>query len=95
MQNFLNSIICIILSSSLLAATAYEDIDIDVFGETNFSKEESESLKTSLKINTKYKIYEPSHKRWAINLNNIINPDIDHFHNEIKINVFTTIGIDF
>jgi len=95
MQNFLNSIFCLIATCNILSALAFENIKIDVYGETNFSKEKSESFKTFLYLNTKHKVYEPSHKRWVIVFNNIVNPDLDHFHNEIKVNVFTTIGIDF
>jgi hypothetical protein len=66
-----------------------------MFGETNFSKSNSESLKTELNMQINHKIYEPNHKKWSVVLTNVINPEIDHFQNEIRVNVFTTIGIEF
>jgi len=65
-----------------------------MFGETNFSKSNSESLKTELNIQINHKIYEPNHKKWSVVLTNVVNPEIDHFQNEIRVNVFTTIGIE-
>lgn len=74
-------------------AIAFEDIDIT--GETNYIKQGSESLITTINLEYRIKLHEPRHKKYAICLGGIISPDYDHFSNEIKTNVFTTLGIDF
>jgi hypothetical protein len=43
----------------------------------------------------KLALYTPINKRWSAHLSGKINPDYDSFGNELKTNVFTTLGIDF
>jgi hypothetical protein len=40
-------------------------------------------------------LYQPQHKRWSTFLSGKISPDYDVFGNELKTNVFTTLGVDF
>lgn len=86
-------ILCLLLSCSVCLAIAFEDLDI--YGETQYSKNSSETLITSLNFEYQIKLFEPSHKKYKIYFGGKINPDYDHFNNEIKTNVFTTLGIDF
>jgi len=95
MRNLLNSLILVVVFSCIAQGIAFEDLDIDIYGETNYSKQSSESLTTSMNLEFRHKIYEPSHNKWGLYLKGIINPDYDHFQNEIKVNTFTTLGIDF
>ncbi|MFZ9876480.1 MAG: hypothetical protein ACO3EY_05420 [Candidatus Nanopelagicales bacterium] len=69
--------------------------DVKFSGQTNYTQQKSKSLITTLNAEYKFKLYEPSHKGWELNLNGKVNPDYDHFGKEFKTNVFTTLGIDF
>ena len=40
-------------------------------------------------------LYEPRDKCWSAFLSGKISPDYDLFGNELKTNVFTTLGVDF
>lgn len=84
-----------LLMSNLTLATAFEEIDIDVSGETNYSKSSSEELSTILKANFKIKIHEPSHKRWGLFFTGNISPDYDVFQKVLKVNTFKTISFEF
>ena len=81
--------------SNLTLATAFEDIEIDVYGETNYSKSSSEDLSTTLKADFKVKIHEPSNKRWGLFLTGNVSPDYDVFQKVLKINTFKTISLEF
>lgn len=91
------SLIILLISFSCLTSQAisYEDIDIDIYGDTNFSKSETETLNTNLYVEYNIKIYEPEHKKWGLFVAGKVNPSYDHLGNEIKMDVFTVIGIDF
>lgn len=74
-------------------ATAFEDIQIR--GETNFNKSSTASLKTNVTAWTSVPLFEPSHAGWQLVLTSVISPEIDHFQNEIRVNVFTVLGVHF
>jgi hypothetical protein len=52
-------------------------------------------MTTSLNTDYRLDLYEPKHKRWSTYIGGKVTPDYDHFGNEFKLNVFTTIGVDF
>lgn len=87
--------ICFILSSILCYGINYEDIEIKPYGETNYSKSDSESLRTTLHFDYKVKLFEPPHKKYMIHFGGTISPDYDHFGKTLKVNGFTGFGIDF
>jgi hypothetical protein len=74
---------------------AFEDTFIDIHGETNFSSSETQSLDTSIYIEYNLRLYEPDHGKWGLFLAGKVNPAYDHLGNEIKVDVFTVLGVDF
>jgi len=40
-------------------------------------------------------LYESLYKKWSLHLSGKVSPDYDIFGNELKTNVFTTVGVDF
>lgn len=68
---------------------------INVSGETNYTRNETESMNTKLKLEYKQKLYEPKDKRWESHITGTVVTDYDHFSNQIKNNTFTTIGFEF
>jgi hypothetical protein len=89
------SFVCLLCCTVVSHATAYEDVDVNIYGETNLSKGQQEKLNTSLKVVTELEVFEPPHRRWVLVLTSVINPEIDHFQNELRVNVFTVIGMRF
>lgn len=69
--------------------------EIKIDGQTNYTQQQNKTLITSFNVNYRVDLYEPGHKMWVVYLGGKINPDYDHFGNELKTNVFTTLGIDF
>jgi hypothetical protein len=67
----------------------------NISGETNYSIQNKHNLTTSLNTDYRLDLYEPRHKKWSTYIGGKVTPDYDHFGNEFKINVFTTIGVDF
>jgi hypothetical protein len=66
-----------------------------ISGETEYTKSKTESLNTSLIFEYTIKIYEPKHKKWDLHISGKLNPQYDHFGNEIKMDAFTVLGISF
>ena len=81
--------------SALCGAIVYEDVDIHVYGDTNFSSSETRSMDTNVHIEYNINLYEPDHKQWGLFVAGKVNPAYDHLGNEIKMDVFTVLGIDF
>lgn len=69
--------------------------EIKIDGQTNYTQQQDKTLITSFNVNYRVDLYEPRHKMWVVYLGGKINPDYDHFGNELKTNVITTLGIDF
>lgn len=63
--------------------------------DSEYAKHYSETFVTKLDVEYRANLYEPFHKKWIFYLGGKVNPDYDHFGNEIKINTYTTFGIDF
>lgn len=76
-------------------AIAYEEININVYGNTNYSSSTSKSLNTNLYVDYKVPLYETDNKVWGLFVAGKVNPAYDHLGNEIKMDVFTVLGIDF
>lgn len=72
-----------------------EDNWLKFSGETNYSKSSSEELSTTLKVDFKFKIHEPSHKRWGLFLTGNVSPDYDVFQKVLKINTFQALSLEF
>jgi hypothetical protein len=68
---------------------------INIYGETNYSSSSTRALRTSVDIAYSFNIYEPKHKKWGVFLAGKVNPAYDHLGNEVKMDVFTVLGIDF
>lgn len=66
-----------------------------IAGETQYEKQEEETLRTKLVLQYKMDVYEDKNKRWLLHTGGNVAGDYDHFGNTVKMNAFTTIGIDF
>lgn len=75
--------------------TAYEDVKINFYGDSNITSGKSESFVTNFYVEYNIPIYKPKHEKWSLFLAGKVNPMYDHLGNEIKMDVFTVIGIDF
>lgn len=69
--------------------------EIKFSGETSYTQQQNKSLITQIHAEYSVDLYEPSHKMWSLSIKGKISPDYDHFGNEVKLNVFTVLGIDF
>ena len=65
------------------------------YGETNYSKDENQSLTTQINTSYKHKVFESRTKAWAFNMAGKVTFDYDHFSSTIKENVFTTFEFEF
>lgn len=72
-----------------------DNVDSKFYGSTEYYADTNHGITTNLNGEYKIFIYESPKYPWALSLNGKISVDIDHLGNEIKTNVFTTIGIDF
>lgn len=79
--------------SILLVSCANKPIKFS--GETNYTKDETESMNSKLKLEYRHKLYEPKNKKWESHITGTVVTDYDHFNNQIKNNAFTTIGFEF
>ena len=64
-------------------------------GNTDYTNSKSQSMITTIQSDYQIIIHEFKNKKYAITLNGKVNTAHDHFGNEINLDVFTTIGIDF
>jgi hypothetical protein len=62
---------------------------------TNLHKSEKTTLSTNVLIDYKFKIKSLSNNKIETSISGTINPEYDHFLNEIKTNTFTGFCIDF
>lgn len=68
---------------------------INIYGNTNYSVSKTSSLATAVHVEYTVLLYEPDHKKWGVFLAGKVNPLYDHLGQELKMDVFTVIGIDF
>ena len=72
-----------------------EKVNININAETNISYGNGSEFKTDLYLEYNLPLYEPYHKKWGLFVAGKVNPAYDHLGNEIKMDVFTVLGIDF
>lgn len=89
----MNKIHCLICCLSLTACSSPKYNKIS--GNTNYSQSQQKTLSTELEAEQQFKIYEHPNKNWLTYIGSKIMVDIDHFGNNVKTNVFTTLGVDF
>ena len=80
---------------TFLSAISLQANELKFSGQTNYTQQQNKALITSFNVEYRVDLYEPDHKIWVVYLGGRVNPDYDHFGNEFKTNVFTTLGIDF
>lgn len=68
---------------------------LKITGNTNYSQDGQKTLATTLGTEQQVNIYEHPSKNWITYIGSKIAIDVDHFGNELRTNVFTTLGIDF
>ena len=66
-----------------------------ISGETNYTKKEEEHLRTNLMLKYKADLYESPDKKWLLHAGGSVSGDYDHFGTTIKMNTFSSVGIDF
>jgi len=76
-----------------VAACSYQNTRAK--GSTNFLHAKEASLTSNFTIEQRIVLYEGSNKSWGVISNNIIDVDYNHFGQEVKTNVFTTLGLEF
>jgi len=79
----------------LISTHAISFEDVDIYAETNYSKQKSENLITTLNLEYKIKLYEPTHRFYMVYIGGTVNPDYDHFGKTVRLNGFTNLGIEF
>lgn len=84
----------VFLITLLISAIASAN-ELKLTGQTEYTQQQTKTLITSINAEYRLTIYEPSHKFWLVYLGGKISPDYDLFGNELKTNVFTTLGVDF
>lgn len=85
----------LLFSVLLLTSCASRNENWRFYGETNYSKDENQSLITQLNTSYKHKVFESRTKSWAFNMTGKVTFDYDHFSSTIKENVFTTFEFEF
>ena len=91
----MKSLICCALLAICTSCFA-ADVKITKFRmDSEYTKQHSQSLITKIDLEYQVNLYEPLHKKWVLYLGGKLSPDYDHFGNEVKMNAFTTFGIDF
>jgi hypothetical protein len=79
--------------ASVIAAEKNNNIKFS--GNTNYASQQATSLVTRVDADYSILLFEPRHEKWAFSLNGKVSMDYDHFGNETRANVFTTIGVEF
>jgi hypothetical protein len=86
----------LIFITAITATGICESVPFSIYGNTLYNKEKNkEDLNTNLIVEYKWTFYETAAKDLAFSANGKIHTDYDIFNNEIKTNVFTTLGVDF
>ena len=79
----------------VLFSSCSNNEDFNFSGESNYSKTKNHSLTSSFSANYKLKIKTLSSTSIDTYLSGSTNPEYDHFLNEVKVNTFTGIHIEF
>jgi len=86
-------LICLILAVVLVSCSQRERPLIT--GSTSYTKSNDTTLTSSVDIEQRHILYKPTHQRYIVSVGSKLVIDIDHFGNEIHVNPYTTLGIDF
>lgn len=86
---------CIIFFLLIFCSYGKDNNTLKITGETDYIQKTNKTLITSLNLEYKIDIYTHPNNIYLIYVGGKISNDYDHFGNELKNNVFTTIGIDF
>jgi hypothetical protein len=81
----------LVLSGGLIKASD----PVRVYGETQYTRDATETLKTVFHVKYRLSIYEPLHQRWEFFVGGSVSPDYDHFQNIIRVNTLTTFSLEF
>jgi len=84
-------VLTLLLFQRIVYGTEYPKFNL--YGETNYANQTTQSLVTTL--NAEYSFYFYKNSNYSLHFGGKVSTDIDHFGNEIKTNVFTVTGIDF
>jgi hypothetical protein len=76
-------------------SSEYRKIEIKNSLNLNYSYSENHSLNSNFYTEYKLNFYESKNKKWGMFLSGKVNPCYDHFGNEMHVNIFTVLGIDF
>lgn len=90
MKCVINLLLCCVLSFS---CSNYNNLNLR--GETTYTKQKHESLSTRINLERKHIVYEPKHKRYAMYVTNKIVVDVDHFGNDVQVKPYTTFELEF
>jgi hypothetical protein len=90
MNKILASFLCCLCGSCYAL-----DGSVAFAGDINYAKSEESELLTRFGAENIVKLYEHPNKKWICYVKNKILFDYDHFGNELKTNVITTLGVDF
>ena len=88
-------VVLLLILFSIIKLHGKDLSSLKIYGNTEYVKQKEQSLITTINFEYKIILHEPRHRKYALVLGGIISPDYDHLGNEIKVNVFTTFGVDF
>jgi hypothetical protein len=84
------TVICTCFS---LAGCATDDLELS--GNTDYSRSSTEVLTQSLEVKYRQPIYEPKHSKYMIYLGGKVLVDYDVFNRESRANALSTVGVEF
>ena len=83
-------------ATALLFLFASNAVGVSKDAPTNtLLQKEAQSITFNSDSEYRLSLYEPVYKKWSLHLSGKVSPDYDIFGNELKTNVFTTVGVDF
>lgn len=68
---------------------------VKVTGTTEYIRQTDQSLITTINLDYKIKLFEPADKTHMWFVGGTVVNDYDHFGKTLKVNVFTTFGLEF
>ena len=72
-----------------------EEKEKRIYGNSGYILDETRELVTTINGEYSVYLYQPDSELWVIVLGGKVVMDIDHLGNEVKTNVFTTLGLEF
>jgi hypothetical protein len=92
MNKYLHTLtaICICFNLSSCATD-----DLELSGNTDYSRSSGEVLTQSLEVKYRQPIYEPKHSKYMVYLGGKVLVDYDVFNRESRANALSTVGVEF